>query len=103
MPGGKVDPGESAAEAASREAREEIDLELAPEGLRELFTVRVQAHGEPQGRLVRMAVFEASSPAEPRASAEVSELHWVTTADAARCPPAGRETLLRLEALGLID
>lgn len=30
LPGGRVDPGESAIEAALREAREEINLELAP-------------------------------------------------------------------------
>jgi 8-oxo-dGTP pyrophosphatase MutT (NUDIX family) len=33
LPGGRVDPGESALEAALREAREEINLDLAPEAV----------------------------------------------------------------------
>ena len=103
MPGGKIDEGESAADAAAREAREEVALELDPATLDELFEVVVQAHGEPEGRLVRMKVFRAETDAAPAASAEVGSLHWVTTADAHRCPPAGAEVLARLAASGVID
>ncbi|CAD5989415.1 NUDIX domain-containing protein [Agreia sp. COWG] len=103
MPGGKIDRGENAPDAAIREAREEISVELDASSVAPLFTVTVQAHGEPAGRLVEMQVFAASTPDEPRASAEVDEVHWVTTADASRCPPAGRETLRRLAELDLID
>jgi 8-oxo-dGTP diphosphatase len=103
MPGGKIDPGETAREAAIREAREEVSVELDPTSVAELFTVTVQAHGEPEGRLVEMRVFTGRTPDEPIASAEVDAVHWVTTLDADRCPPAGQETLLRLAALTLID
>jgi len=103
LPGGKVDPGESPADAAARETREEVAVELVPDSLRELFTVVTQAHGEPDGRQVRMVVFAAETDGEPRPSAEVSEVHWVTTTDQHRCPPAGTEVLKRLAALGLID
>jgi 8-oxo-dGTP pyrophosphatase MutT (NUDIX family) len=90
-------------QAAAREAREEVALELDPDDLEELFEVVVQAHGEPDGRLVRMRVFRAETDAAPAASAEVGALHWVTTADADRCPPAGAEVLRRLAASGVID
>ncbi|MGN6425579.1 MAG: NUDIX hydrolase [Leifsonia sp.] len=103
MPGGKIDAGETAAEGAAREAREEVSLVLDPADLAELFEVRTQAHGEPDGREVHMRVFRAETDAEPVASAEVGALHWVTTEDADRCPPAGREVLTRLAALSLID
>ncbi|MFC6356394.1 NUDIX hydrolase [Luethyella okanaganae] len=103
MPGGKIDSGETAREAALREAGEEIAVVLRPESMRELFTVAVQAHGEPEGRLVRMIVFAGETDDEPAPSAEVSELHWVTSADARRCPPAGAEVLRRLDELDLID
>ena len=103
LPGGKIDDGESAADAAARETREEVAVELIPGSVRELFTVVTQAHGEPDGRQVRMVVFSAATEGEPQPSAEVSELHWVTTGDLHRCPPAGAEVLRRLAALGLID
>ena len=103
MPGGKIDPGETAAEAAAREAFEEVALDLDADELEELFEVRTLAHGEPEGRHVRMRVFRAVTDAPPRASAEVGALHWVTTADADRCPPAGREVLRLLAAADLID
>ncbi|NQX34787.1 NUDIX domain-containing protein [Herbiconiux sp. VKM Ac-2851] len=103
LPGGKIDPGESAAEAAAREAHEEVDVTVDPAALEPLFTVTVQAHGEPDGRLVEMQLFAGSTPDEPKPSAEVDAVHWVTTADSPRCPPAGAETLARLAALGLID
>jgi len=103
MPGGKIDAGETAAEGAAREALEEVALVLDPADLDELFEVVVQAHGEPDGRLVRMRVFQADTDAVPIASAEVGSLHWVTTAETHRCPPAGAEVLARLAASGLID
>ncbi|GAA1956675.1 NUDIX hydrolase [Agromyces allii] len=103
MPGGKIDPGETPAQAAAREAYEEVALELDPDELVELFEVVTQAHGEPDGRLVRMRVFHAQTDAAPAASAEVGALHWVTTAEIDRCPPAGADVLRRLAASGAID
>lgn len=103
MPGGKIDDGESPADAAVRETREEVAVGLVPGSVHELFTVVTQAHGEPDGRLVRMIVFSGEPDAEPQPSAEVSEVHWVTTADAHRCPPAGTEVLRQLAERGLID
>jgi 8-oxo-dGTP diphosphatase len=103
MPGGKVDPGETAAQAAAREAFEEVSLEFAADDLEELFEVRTQAHGEPDGRMVHMRVFRAWTDDDPVPSAEVGAVHWTTAADADRCPPAGVEVLRRLASLGLID
>jgi 8-oxo-dGTP diphosphatase len=106
MPGGKIDPGETAAEAAIREAHEEIGVDLAVEDVHPLFTLAVQAHGEPEGRLVEMAVFGVSpavaAELTPVASAEVDAVHWTTSADVPRCPPAGAEILHRLAASGAI-
>ncbi|HXH36316.1 MAG TPA: NUDIX domain-containing protein [Plantibacter sp.] len=103
MPGGKIDADETPSEAAVREAREETAVEIDVAEVELLFTVVTQAHGEPDGRLVRMHVFAAETDQEPRPSAEVSAVHWVGTESLERCPPAGREVLERLAAADLID
>jgi 8-oxo-dGTP diphosphatase len=103
MPGGKIDPGETEADAAAREAEEEVGVRVDPAALDRLFTVLIQAHGEPSGRLVRMSVFGAESVDEPVPGNEVSAVHWATSTDEPRCPPAGVEVLRRLHAAGLID
>ncbi|PPF79373.1 NTP pyrophosphohydrolase [Rathayibacter rathayi] len=101
LPGGKVDEGESAVDAAARETREELGADAL--GLKPLFTVRTQAHGEPEGRDVHMSVFAAQLDREARPSGEIDSLHWVDASATDRCPPAGVETLRRLRALGLVD
>jgi 8-oxo-dGTP pyrophosphatase MutT (NUDIX family) len=98
-----VDAGETAAEAAAREAFEEVALPFAPDALEELFEVRTQAHGEPEGRKVHMRVFRGWTDDDPVPSGEVGSVHWTTSADADHCPPAGVEVLRRLVDLGLID
>jgi 8-oxo-dGTP diphosphatase len=103
LPGGKVEPGETGAEAVVREALEEVSVTLDPATVRALFTVSEQAHGEPEGRRVEMTLFAAETSDEPRPAAEVGAISWVTSRDADRCPPAGVETLRRMSALGLID
>ena len=103
MPGGKIDAGETPAEAAAREAREEVGIVLDPTALAESFTVRELAHGQAEGQHVLMHVFLAETAAAPAPAGEVGAVHWVGTADAHLCPPAGVEVLRRLAASGLID
>ncbi|OLT54587.1 hypothetical protein BJF88_08550 [Cellulosimicrobium sp. CUA-896] len=98
MPGGKVEHGESDAEALVREIREELGVLLDPATVRPGFVAEAPGHGL-GGRLVRMHCMEAEprpgSP-EPAPSAEIAELAWLTPADAGRVPPAGRIVLDRL-------
>lgn len=108
LPGGKVDPHESDVEGVIREAFEETGLRLTETDLEPFGRVLEPAHGQAPGTMVAMALFlvrpgGTSDSASPVASAEVDEVEWVTSADADRCPPAGRETLRRLVAADLID
>lgn len=98
MPGGKVEPGESDAEALVREIQEELGVRLDPATVRPAFVAEAPGHGL-GGRVVRMQCLYAEpapgSP-EPAPSAEIAELAWLTPADAHRVPPAGQIVLDRL-------
>lgn len=108
LPGGKVEPGETAVQAVVREAREETGLVVGADDVEEFGVVTEPAHGQAPGTIVAMTLFLARTPgvldtAQPVAAAEVDEVEWVTAADADRCPPAGVETLRLLVQAGLLD
>jgi len=76
LPGGKPEPGESAAQAAIRECAEELGLKLGREQLTALGVFTADAANEP-GLTLEGSVFEHPLPGEPRAAAEIAELRWL--------------------------
>ncbi|HWI30173.1 MAG TPA: NUDIX domain-containing protein [Microbacterium sp.] len=82
-PGGKPEPGESAAETLARELVEEIGLEVAPDALHPLGSFEADAANEPGHRVVA-EVFRIAAEADAvSARAEIAELRWITPAEAA--------------------
>ncbi|CAI9414389.1 GNAT family N-acetyltransferase [Nocardioides sp. T2.26MG-1] len=73
LPGGKLEPGESPADAARREVAEEVGLEVGELELLGEFTAA--AANEPD-RTISSTVYRAELPGEPRAAGEIDELRW---------------------------
>ena len=81
LPGGRVDPGETAAQAALREAREEIGLELAPQAILGRLDDYATRSGYLITPIVAWAPADASTAANP---AEVAEIYRVQFSELGR-------------------
>lgn len=75
LPGGKPDSGESAAQTAVREVREELSVHLEPAALQPIGIFRAAAANEP-GFDVESTVFEHPPVSVSRPGAEIEELRW---------------------------
>ena len=78
--GGKLEPGETALEAALRETREEVGIDL--ETAQPLGEYWSDAANEPGHRL-HSTVFLARTTAEPVATGEIAEVRWSSMVDLA--------------------
>lgn len=78
FPGGKLEPGESAAAAAVRETDEELGVHLAESDLRPLGTFLAAAANEPD-RMVEAVVFAHPGVAVTAPAGEIEELRWQPT------------------------
>ncbi|HWM33997.1 MAG TPA: NUDIX domain-containing protein [Pseudolysinimonas sp.] len=99
QPGGKIESGESALDALTRELREELGLVVDPAETEYIGSYRaIAAHEE--NTVVRAEVFFLVTHDVPVASAEIAELHWVERLDdlAVEVAPLSRDSLLPLWA-----
>jgi 8-oxo-dGTP diphosphatase len=104
LPGGKPEPGETHAEAAAREVREEVGVALDAADLVLFREIVAPAHNRPPGTEVRLICFTGGTPDGcPKPAAEIAELAWFTAADRPRCAPAIRLLVDELVTAGLID
>ena len=97
--GGKLEPGESALDALSRELREELDLELDEAAAEYLGVFRAKAAHEPN-TLVSAAVFALETAAEVEPHGEIEEILWIDRLDgiSVELAPLTRDELLPLWA-----
>lgn len=76
LPGGKIDKGESAANALCRESAEELNIFLTENELEHYTHISAQAYREEEGIIMEQDCFFLHRNIEPRASAEISELKY---------------------------
>jgi len=76
IPGGKRENNESDIEALIREVREELSVELNPATLKKYGVFESQAHGHPEGIIVRMTCYTAEYSGELIPASEIDKLEF---------------------------
>ena len=78
LPGGRLNPGEEAADAAIREGYEEVTIRFRRDQLHPL-TARPAVGRDPRGRYVSMpyrVIVEGAEPPAPKAADDAAEAFW---------------------------
>lgn len=102
LPGGKREPGESDVQTLVREVREELSVAIVPGSAARTGVFQAQAHGQPEGTLVRMTCYTARYEGDLCPDSEIEELAWLTYADRDRVSAVDRIIFEELNATGTL-
>ena len=81
IPGGKRENGETDEQALLREIKEELNVDLNKDTLKKIGIFEAQAHGHPQGTIVKMTCYMAEFSGDPEPHSEIEEVIWLKYAD----------------------
>ncbi|WP_405094238.1 NUDIX domain-containing protein [Micromonospora sp. NBC_01392] len=87
LPGGKREAGESDLDTLVREIREELSVTIDPNSAAFVGAFEAQAHGHPDGTVVRMRCYTADYRGVLRPAHEIEEITWLAYADRHRVSP----------------
>ncbi len=103
IPGGKREVGESDQQALIREIKEELQVDILPETLEHYGTFEAQAHGKPEGTVVRMTCYTGKYQGQLTPSAEVEKMDWFAYSQLDQVSPVDKLIFEDLKQKGLIE
>ena len=77
LPGGKREAGETDTQTLQRETHEELNISIDPATATHYGTFEAQAHGKPEGTLVRAACYMANYTGTITPGSEIAEAQYL--------------------------
>jgi 8-oxo-dGTP pyrophosphatase MutT (NUDIX family) len=102
IPGGKREGNETDHEALVREVKEELAVDLVPDTITHYGTFEAQAHGKPEGTIVRMTCYTADFTGTLTATSEIEKIDFFTYAQMDLTSPVDHLIFNDLHARGLL-
>ncbi|HVZ12414.1 MAG TPA: NUDIX domain-containing protein [Patescibacteria group bacterium] len=103
IPGGKREGNETDQEALIREVKEELAVDLKPESIKYYGTFEAQAHGKPEGTIVRMTCYTAEFDGDLKPDSEIEKIDYFTYSQKHLTSPVDFLIFDDLRNKGLID
>ncbi|MBD3279520.1 MAG: NUDIX domain-containing protein [Candidatus Pacebacteria bacterium] len=103
IPGGKREEGETDHQALVREIEEELTVQLLTATIKKYGVFEAQAHGKPDGTIVRMICYLADYQGELTASAKIEKLDFFDYSRKQETSPLDHLIFDNLKQKGLIE
>lgn len=103
IPGGKREGAETDLQALVREVKEELTIDLIPETVKMYGIFEAQAHGKPEGIVVRMTCYMGSYNGILTPAAEIDKLDFFEYSRKGMCSPVDHLIFEDLKTKELIN
>lgn len=103
IPGGKREGNETDSEALAREVKEELSVDILPETVKKYGVFEAQAHGKPEGTVVRMTCYTANYEGQMTPASEIEKLDYFNHQQKTLCAPVDNLIFDNLKNKGLIN
>ncbi len=102
IPGGKREGNETDVEALIREVKEELDVDIDPSTIQSYGVFEAQAHGKPEGTIVRMTCYQAKYKGDLSPQNEIDKLQFISYSQIDLTAPVDHLILNDLHSKNLI-
>ena len=103
IPGGKREENETDLEALNREVKEELSVNLDLSQAKLYGVFEAQAHGKPEGTVVRMTCYTAPYKGSLLPAAEIEKMDYFTYSQKNLCSPVDNLIFDDLRSKNIID
>lgn len=103
IPGGKREGNETDAVTLIREVKEELAVDILPNSIQKYGVFEAQAHGKPEGDVVRMTCYTGEYMGKPTPSSEIAKIAFFDDSQKSRTSPVDHLIFDDLKSKGLIQ